>query len=87
MNLEGFCSECEKSPRKDIQIIGGWADAIKPQFSTRGQWAVVIRRNLRPSRELVPFTESQIQAAYRRMKSEGSYLSKFTLETLIKFLV
>jgi hypothetical protein len=88
MDLEGFKVWCSKSPRRQIQIIGEWADTSKPGFTTKEQWEVFLKRNLRAANDLSVFTDEQIEKAYSEIlkgKGEG-WLKKATLETILKFL-
>jgi hypothetical protein len=90
MDLKGFSEWCAESKQRHVEIIAAWARAVKPDCRTRGQWGVFIRRNVRPAKELIPFTEGQIQEAYVKMMAaanDGKYLKKYTLETLAKFLI
>lgn len=88
MNLQEFILWTSKSPNRHIQIIGDWADTTQPSFSTKDQWSVFIKRNLRAAKDLVPFTQKQLVEAYTEIqKANGEgWLKKATLETLIKFL-
>ena len=91
MDLQAFMVYCEKSPQKHIQVIGAYAELKKPKFATYGQWQSFIKRNLRPARLLSPYTEEQLGEAMlkiqkRQDKSNGGYITEWTLETLTKFL-
>lgn len=88
MTLKEFVDWTSKSPQRHIQIIGDWADTTQPAFSTKDQWTVFIKRNLRAAKDLVPFSQEQLVAAYSDIQKANSdgWLKKATLETLIKFL-
>ena len=89
MNLQNFVDWCAKSNQAHIRIIGEWAETVKPEFETLGQWQVYLKRNFRPATDLVPFSREQIIKAFaeiKKAKSEG-WLKKATLETLSKFII
>lgn len=89
MTLAQFIEGCRASPQKHINIIGEYADEKKPDFHTRGQWNAFLKRNFRAASDLSPYTKQQIAKAMRKLKDaskEGGYLSRWTLETLIKYL-
>jgi hypothetical protein len=87
MDLKGFTDWTGLSAQRHVRVIGEWAATVKPDLTTKGQWDVFLRRNLRAAREVAPFTDSQIEAAFSRMV-EMVKSKKFTptLETLVKFL-
>lgn len=84
-----FVSMCRRHPKRYMQIIGEWADTVKPGFTKRGQWRVFIKRYVRPAQQLEIFTDGQLRGAYARIEEgmKAGWLMKPTLETLIKFLV
>jgi len=88
MNLSQFIEWCAKSPQKHINIIGEWAETVKPDFRTQGQWTEYINRYLRPAKRLVPFDRDQLENGFRRIKKgiEEKWLTDYTLETLYKFV-
>lgn len=86
MTLQEFVASCEKSPQRHVQIIGNWADTVGTDLRNKGQWRQFIRRHLRAARALTPFSDSQIGEAFVKVK-KSEWLDKFTLETLLKFLV
>lgn len=74
-----------------LRIIAEYADDRKEiNYTTRGQWREFVRRNLRTAKRLVPFTDKQLVDAMGRMSNDmrehGGYLSRWTLETLEKYL-
>jgi hypothetical protein len=88
MTLEQFISWCAQSPHQHIRIIGDWAETTEPEFQTVGQWTAYIKRNLRPAKELTPFTHDQLSSGFRSIKKaihEG-WLKTYTMETLFKFI-
>lgn len=87
MSLEVFISKCKASPARHIQIIADYAEQKKAEFTTRGQWDVFIKRNVRAAKDLSPYSDKQIgKAVSEILKAEGGYLSKWTLETILKYL-
>lgn len=89
VNIQQFIESCKTSKQRHINIIGNYADEKKPDYTTRGQWEQFIRRNLRAGRDLSPYTDAQIAKAFKKLKEaarEGGYLSKWSLETIIKYL-
>ena len=97
MILQEFVESCKNSPQRHIQIVGGWAEAVEPNYTIKGQWDSFIRRNVRPAKNLIAFTDEQLQEAFDRLqkdivkidKNTGKkvgFITKFTLETLEKYL-
>lgn len=92
-SLNEFVEIMEKSPQRHIKIIGMFADTKKPDFTTKGQWRSFRDRNLRIARTLSPYTDNQISKAFshieenlRSNKNPKGYITKWTLETLSKYL-
>lgn len=88
MNLVQFVAWCHTSPHKHINLIGDWAETTEPEFNTVGQWTAYLKRNLRPAKELTPFTHDQLSSGFKRIKKaihEG-WLKTYTMETLFKFI-
>jgi len=86
MDLGLFQEWCDKSPHRHIQLIGDYAGIEKPDFKTKPQWQVFIRRNVRAAKQLEPFSNEDLEKAIMRIKKESSWLKKPTMETIIKFL-
>jgi hypothetical protein len=88
MTSEQFKQWCHKSNQRHIRIIGDYAVVKNPNYNTLAQWNIFLKRNLRPARDLSPFTGDQIEAAYKKMKEQNgtNWLKKYTLETIIKYL-
>ena len=89
MDWNQFYAWCLKSSQKHIKIIGEWADTTRPDLKTRGQWDTFIKRHLRAARDLEPFTEKQLSDAFDKIEDahRQGWLKKYTLDTLIKFIV
>lgn len=85
MTLEEFCSKCEDSKMRHINIIGMYAAQKEVLYQTRGQWTSFIKRNLRVARLLSPYTDQQLAKALFDLK-KADYLTRWTLETLLKYL-
>lgn len=90
MDREAFIVWYKASPQRHIRIIADWADTVKPDFTTKGQWAAFSKRHLRAARSLEPFTDDQLTWAYEQIENARSdrkgFLDKPTLETLLKYL-
>lgn len=96
MSLQEFMDYCKKSPQRHIQIIGEWAEAIEPNYTTKGQWQSFIKRNVRPASDLIPYTEKQLQEAFKKIENDlvkidnngkkVGFITKYTLETLLKYV-
>lgn len=88
-SLEQFISLCDSSPHRHIQLIGSWAQTTKPDLKTRGQWNVFLKRYLRPAKQLAEFSDEQIEQAFGKIRTaqEDGWLTKYSMETLIKFLI
>jgi DNA-binding transcriptional regulator GbsR (MarR family) len=86
MTLQQFVSACQKSTQRHVQIIGEWADTVRPELITHDQWQTYLKRHLRAARDLSPFSQEQLDVGYRKMMEEKDWLKRYTLETLIKFV-
>lgn len=103
MNLEQFLVWMRKPPRgkerpaRHVEVIAEWAEAEKPNYTTKGQWTGFIRRNGRAASELVGYTNDQLQEAYDKLQGDIKrtdektgktigFITKYTLETLGKYL-
>ena len=88
MVLDQFVEWCGKSPHQHVQIIGEWAETTKPDFKTVAQWEAYIKRNLRASRSLAPFSHDQLAEGFTKIKAAiaKGWLTTYTLETLFKFI-
>ncbi len=86
MSLTMFVEYCNQSKQRHINIIGSYADVKKPEFTTKAQWKEFLKRNLRPARALVPFTDEQIQNAAIEIHG-ADWIKRWTLETIEKFLI
>lgn len=89
MNCPEFYTWTKISKQKHITIIGEWADTVKPDLRTRAQWSAFIKRNLRAARMLEAFTPDQLSSGFEKIEAanEKGWLKKYTLETLLKFIV
>lgn len=93
MNCDEYVEWMKKSPNRHMRILADYADQIKPDFTTKGQWHVFTTRFTRAARDLSPFTDDQIERAFERiernMKNERNpkgYITKWTLETLLDYM-
>jgi len=87
MDLRQFVEWCKKG-QKHIQIIGEWAETVKPEFKTVAQWEEYINRNVRAARTLLPFDHEQLEKGFERIEKgiKEKWLTEYTLETLYKFI-
>ncbi len=93
MSLEEFVSSMRTSPHRHVRLIGEYADEIKPDMKTRGQWTVFIGRNVRSAKKLEVFSDEQISAAMSRIEKDcrtknnpKGFITDWTLETLLKYI-
>jgi len=89
MTLDEFVKLCRKDKNRHINLIAEYADEKKVGFKTYGQWRLFIVRNVRPARDLSHFDDDQISKAMKRIdqaKNGDRYLTKWTLETVLKYL-
>ncbi|HBI17172.1 MAG TPA: hypothetical protein DDY52_03425 [Candidatus Moranbacteria bacterium] len=88
MNLAQFVTWCKESNQKHIEIIGEWAETVKPNFKTVAQWQAYINRNLRPAKALIPFDREQLEAGFERIEKgiKEGWLTEYSMETLFKFI-
>lgn len=89
MNPEEFSlkeeiKKLEESPRRELNIIGFYVDKKKPDIQSKAQLSVLIKRHLRPAKNLVEFKDSQILKA--SAIAEKEYPKLWTIETLVKIL-
>jgi hypothetical protein len=92
MSLQEFVLMCRGSAYRHIRIIGEYAedeDSGIPK-ENRGEWRKFGLRNMRAARELVPFNDRKLREAMSKLqkdlKENGGYMTKWTLETLAKYL-
>lgn len=93
-SLEEYVKSMRESPQRHINLIGEYADEIKPTFTTKPQWKVFTTRNLRPAKQLSYFTDEQIEKALnlieknkKTVKNPKGFITEWTLETLLKYLI
>lgn len=85
MDLSGFKIYCSKNPV--LGIIFDYAEEKRLDYKTKFQWRAFIRRNIRAAEALTPYTKEQIGKAMAKInEAQGTYLKKWTLETLVKYL-
>lgn len=91
MSWSQFYQLAIKDNQRHIRLIADWADTLRPELETKGQWHLFIKRNLRAAQQLTAFRDEQIRRAFEKIEqaSQGSrpWLRKYTMETLLKFLV
>ncbi len=93
LTLDGYLKWMRESPHRHVRLIGEYADEIKPDCSTRGQWEVFTRRNLRAAKALSPFTDKQIETAMTKLgkdvlgpRNPKGFITTWSLETLLKYI-
>lgn len=87
MTLSEFVGWCRGSTQRHVQIIGEYADEKKLNFTTKGQWQALIKRNVRAARQLEPYSDKQLSEAMERIdRDKADFLKRWTLETLVKYL-
>lgn len=92
MNLQEFITSCENNPRRDIQLIASYAEAIGDNnLKLKSQWQGFIRQNLRAAKKLMPFSDEQILNAVNRIKElnteKPTFLNRWTMETILKYII
>ena len=71
------------SPRRDLNLIGWYFEIRKPDIRNKAQLQSSIRRHLRAAKELSPFTDDQLDKAWKYVSKE---YPEYTLETITKKL-
>jgi hypothetical protein len=91
--LTEFVEKMKSSPLRKFQILSEYAKAKNHNFTTKGQWYAFIDRNIRTAKELEPYTDKQLAHAYMQIeknlrtdKNPDGYITRWTLETLRKYL-
>ena len=88
MDLPTFVLWCRQSPQRHIQLIAEYADERKMDLKTKAQWELFIRRNVRAAKDLSIFTDEQIEEAIIKInEAEKKYLSKWSMESILKYLL
>lgn len=97
MTLKEFLEYCRKSPQRQIQIIAEWAEAESPPYATKGRWRRFFDRNLVAARDLVSFSNEELQKSYDKLRKDVvhtdketgrkvGFITKYSLETLGKYI-
>ena len=84
-SLKDELKKFKSDNRRYIQIVGLWIDikGLKPNNSQ--QFRAIVNRNLRPAKALEGYSDKDIKGTFESLlKTE--YLSKFTLETIGKYI-
>lgn len=83
-DLKEEIEKLEKSPRRDLQVVGYYLSEKKPDIRNHAQFQVTIKRHLRAAGKVSAFEDDQI---VRVLKLAKELLPKdFTIETLYKLL-
>jgi len=83
-SLPDEIKKMEESPRRDLNIIAFLIDRKGLQPENKGQLHTIIKRHLRPAKDLKPFSDADIVRASKVAQEE--YPDKWTGETLVKIL-
>ncbi len=92
MSLQDFVLMCRGSKDRHIRLIGDYAEDEDSGIvkENRGEWRQFGLRNMRIARKLVPYTDRKLQEAMSKLqkdlKENGGFITKWTLETLEKYL-
>lgn len=81
-----WCDWLKSSPQRHIQIIGHFAEDIKPDIRSYEQGQVFIKMNVRAAKDLAVFDDDQIATAMERFLSADYFYKKDMLATLKKYL-
>jgi len=74
-----------KDKQRHIQVIGVWMYGMKLQPENKEQFQSIIKRNLRPAKLLEGYNNEDILETIKVLRNT-TYLTKFTLETVSKFI-
>lgn len=83
-SLKKEIKKLEDSPRRDLNIIALYLEERQPEIENKSQYDSILKRHLKPAKELIPFSDKQILKALNYCKKE--YKDIYTLETLLKVL-
>lgn len=90
MTLQEFLKWCRASTQRHVRLIAEYADERGVKHTTKGQWRQFITRNLRAAKSLAPYTDDQIGKAIKLLlkdtKEQGGFMTKWTLETVVKYI-
>lgn len=90
MTLKEFLEWCRASEHRHIRLIAEYADERGIKHSTKGQWRQFITRHVRAAKALAPYTDDQIGKAIKLLlkdtKEQGGFMTKWTLETVVKYI-
>jgi len=92
-SLEDFVKAMRSSTLRHMKIIAEYADEIKPDKYTKGQWHEFIDRNVRAAQRVATYDDKQIERAMTKIeanrktpKNPRGYITKWTLETLLTYI-
>ncbi len=84
-NLEKEIEKLVIDPKRHIQVIGVWLREMKFKPENSQQVQSLIKRNLRPAKLLEGYKDTDIRETIQILRNT-SYLTKFTLETIGKYI-
>ena len=84
-NLEKELEKLLTDPKRHIEIIGIWIREMKLRPENKDQMQAIIKRFLRPAKLLEGYKNKDIVETIKVLKNT-SYLTKFTPETISKYI-
>lgn len=92
-SLSDYLKITRASNSRLIQIIGEYADEIKPGYTTQKQWDRFTEKHTGDAKNLLNYTNMQVTQAFIKMKwdlksdaNPKGYLTRWTLKTLEKYI-
>lgn len=93
LSLEEFIRSMRESPQRRLNILAEYADEIRPDKHTKGQWREFIDRNISAAARLSGYQDDQIAIAMKKIqanlktpKNPKGYITKWSLETVLKYI-
>ena len=89
MTRSEFVEWMRKSPQAHMRLIGEWADELKIELETKGQWGVFTRQNTKAAAQLAAFGEKKIERGADMMFNEANRIGfvPSNLNTLLKYVL
>lgn len=91
LTRDEFVKKMRESPLRRLNIMAEYADEIKTQKHTKGQWYEFVDRNISAATKLSGYTDEQIAKAMEKIKANiksisnpKGYITSWTLETVLK---
>lgn len=80
-NLQEEIEKLEDSTRRELNIIALYLEYRKPDIRNKEQFQKVLKRHLRPAKDMSPFEDDQIIRAF---KKSAKQTEDWTIETGFK---